>query len=74
MSEEDFNFETLHVKIPPLVHSYPLEKKREIFNYLSELDDHHKKAYEIAIDHLGSSFNIYRSTGFISWKKSKQTK
>jgi len=74
MSEEEYNFETLNIKIPPLVHSYPLEKKREIFNYLSELDDHHKKAYEIAIDHLGSSFNICRSTGFISWKKTKQTK
>jgi len=36
------------------------------------MDDHEKKAYEIAVHHLGTSFNIYRSNGFISWKKSKQ--
>jgi hypothetical protein len=35
------------------------------------LDDHNKKAYEIAFNHLGSSFNIYRSNGFKEWKQKK---
>lgn len=65
---EQIDFETLNMKIPELVKTYPIEKQREIFQYLSELDDLNKKAYEIAADHLGSSFNIYRSNGFKEWK------
>jgi hypothetical protein len=65
---EQVDFETLNMKIPELVKTYPLEKQREIFQYLSELDDLNKKAYEIAADHLGSSFNIFRSNGFKEWK------
>ena len=68
MSEE-INFESLNIQIPESVKSYPLEKQREIFNYLSEIDEHNKKAYEIALNHLGSSFNIYRSNGFKEWKQ-----
>jgi hypothetical protein len=67
MSEE-IDFESLNMKIPELIKTYPLEKQREVFQYLSELDDLNKKAYEIAADHLGSSFNIYRSNGFKEWK------
>ena len=65
---EQVDFESLNMKIPELIKSYPIEKQREIFQYLSELDDLNKKAYEIAADHLGSSFNIYRSNGFKEWK------
>ena len=65
---DQIDFDSLNMKIPELVKTYPLEKQREIFQYLSELDDLNKKAYEIAADHLGSSFNIYRSNGFKEWK------
>jgi hypothetical protein len=65
---EQIDFESLNMKIPELIKSYPIEKQREIFQYLSELDELNKKAYEIAADHLGSSFNIYRSNGFKEWK------
>ena len=65
---EQVDFEPLNMKILELVKTYPIEKQREIFQYLSELDDLNKKAYEIAADHLGSSFNIYRSNGFKEWK------
>ena len=65
---EQVDFEPLNMKIPELVKTYPIEKQREIFQYLSELDELNKKAYEIAADHLGSSFNIYRSNGFKEWK------
>jgi len=65
---EQIDFESLNMKIPELIKSYPIEKQREIFQYLSELDELNKKAYEIAADHLGSSFNIFRSNGFKEWK------
>jgi hypothetical protein len=68
---EDIRFETLNIKLPELVKSQTIEEQREIFDYLSCMDDHHKKAYEIALNHLGSSFNIYRSNGFKEWKQTK---
>ena len=70
MSEE-INFKSLKLPISELIKNYSKEIQIEIFNYLNELDDNNKKAYEIAYDHLGSSFNILRSNGFKEWKKSK---
>ena len=65
---EEIDFETLKMKIPALVKTYPIEKQREIFNYLSGMDELNRKAYQIAFDHLGSSFNIFRSNGYKEWK------
>lgn len=70
MSEE-INFKLLDLPISDLIKNYSKETQLEIFNYLNELDYDNKKAYEIAYDHLGSSFNILRSNGFKEWKKSK---
>jgi len=55
------------IKIPSL------EKQKEIYKYLSEMDEHHRRAYDIAYDHLGTSFNIARSNGFKEWLSKKQT-
>jgi hypothetical protein len=67
----EINFKSLNLPISDIIKNYPRETQIEIFNYLNELDDNNKKAYEIAYDHLGSSFNILRSNGFKEWKKSK---
>ncbi len=69
MSEVDF--ESLNLKSKPIVKDYSVELQREIYEYLSELDEIHRKAYEIAYDHLGTSFNIARSNGFKIWKAKK---
>jgi hypothetical protein len=37
--------------------------------YLSQLDDKQKKAFEIAKNHLKTSFNIQKSNGFKIWLK-----
>jgi hypothetical protein len=42
--------------------------------YLSNLNEHQKIAYSIALQHLGSSFNIYRSNGFKEWKQKNSIK
>jgi hypothetical protein len=39
--------------------------------YILELDDIQRKAFLIAKEHLGTSFNVLRSNGFKEWKKSK---
>lgn len=61
-------FSLLNIPLPEIVTQYPVEKQEEIFEYLNQLDEHHKQAYIIAYNHLGSSFNIYKSNGFKEWK------
>jgi hypothetical protein len=73
MSEE-IKFETLNIKVPEVVKKYAIEKQQEIFNYLNEMDEFQQVAYNIALNHLSSSFDIYRSNGFKEWKKSKISK
>ena len=62
-------FANLNISIPEIVYSYDNEKQKEIYQYLSSLDETQKKAYLIAKNHLGSSFSIYKSNGFKEWKK-----
>ena len=38
-----------------------------IAKYLNQLSPIEMKAYNIAKNHLGSSFNIAKSNGFIAW-------
>jgi hypothetical protein len=71
MTEETVDFDSLNMKISNLLKRYPIEKQREIFEYLSEMDEHHRKAYDIAYNHLGTSFNIARSNGFKEWLSEK---
>jgi len=67
---EKIDFSTLNMQIPEYIQqTYTPEKQLEIYNYLSSLDVIQKKAYEIAFDHLGTSFSITRSNGFKEWKQ-----
>lgn len=70
---EAVNFDSLNMKTSNLLKTYPIEKQIQIFEYLSEMDEHHRKAYDIAYNHLGTSFNIARSNGFKQWLSKKQT-
>jgi len=66
------NFNELKLPIPESVFMYPEEKQQSIYQYLYQMDEIHKKAYIIALQHLGTSFHITRSIGYIEWKKSQQ--
>jgi len=37
--------------------------------YLSSLSEKERMGYEIAKNHLGSTFHLQKSNGFIAWKK-----
>jgi hypothetical protein len=39
--------------------------------YLQEMGPLERQAYDIARSHLGTSFNIVKSNGFIKWKNTK---
>jgi len=66
-------FKEFDIPISNIVSSYDNNKQKEIYDYLCHLtnNEQHKKAYVIAFEHLGSSFNIYRSNGFKEWKSSQ---
>jgi hypothetical protein len=40
-----------------------------ILRYLEQLDRIERKAYTIGKSHLGSSFNVVKSNGFIEWRQ-----
>jgi hypothetical protein len=71
---EEVNFDSLNMKISEIIKRYPIEQQREIFEYLNEMDEHNRKAYDIAYNHLGTSFNIARSNGFKEWLSHKKSK
>ena len=37
--------------------------------YIATFDKKHKIAYEIAKSHLGMSYQVEKSNGFLEWKK-----
>lgn len=48
------------------------QEKSPIQEYLDTLTDKERKTYEIAMNHLQSSFCIEKSLGFQKWIKQKQ--
>ncbi len=58
----------LDAKFQESINKYSLETQKEVIEYLNTLDEQNKKGYEIAFDHLGTSFNITRCNGFKKWK------
>lgn len=43
-----------------------------IEKYIQTFNEKEKKAFEIAKDHLGMSFQIEKSNGYIQWKRKTQ--
>jgi hypothetical protein len=57
------------LKLPNNFESYEIKLQSSIIEYLSQLNPIEKKAYKIAKEHLGSSFNIVKSNGYCDWVK-----
>jgi len=57
--------------LPENFYILPMELQEEIIQYLDTMDNRQFKAYLIAKDHLGSSFNIFKSNGYKEWKNKK---
>jgi hypothetical protein len=69
---DSINFHSLNLPISNLILNLPYKQQLEIFEYLKQLDEHKRKSYSIAYEHLGTSFNIYKSNGYKEWKNSKK--
>jgi hypothetical protein len=59
----------LGLELPNNFENYDEKNKELIVNYLKHLDKIERQAYTIGKAHLGSSFNIIKSNGFVDWKK-----
>jgi transcriptional regulator CtsR len=47
-------------------------ENKSIEQYLKSLNEQERRTLEIAKDHLGTSFNIRRSIGYITWKTNQK--
>lgn len=65
-------FSTLKLSIPESILTLSSEKQHMVYLYLEQLNEFDRKAYSIAKNHLGTSFDILRSNGYISWLKTYQ--
>lgn len=49
-------------------------EKDKIEEYLSSLNEQERIVFNIAKEHLGSSFDIEKSIGFLEWLESQEVK
>ena len=57
--------------LPPNYINFSLEDQKLVIQYINSLSVTECKAYKIAMIHLGTSFNILKSNGYIKWKKNQ---
>ena len=62
----------LGLELPNNFQSYSEETQELIINYLKHLDTIERQAYTIGKRHLGTSFNVVKSNGFLYWKKNNK--
>lgn len=54
-------------------YTHNMDKEQELQEaYLKTLTEKEKKGYEIAKSHLGMSFDLEKSIGYLDWKKKNQ--
>lgn len=62
----------VELHLPDTFDTWDPALKASVIEYLSQLDPIEKKAYKIAKEHLGSSFNIVKSNGYCDWVKEQK--
>jgi hypothetical protein len=71
MNRQDIETE-LGLELPNNFEKYQENTQKLIVNYLKHLDTIERQAYTIGKKHLGSSFNVVKSNGFIDWMKNSK--
>lgn len=64
----------VNIELPDNFDNYSPEIQEYVISYLEQLTPIELKAYHIAKSHLGTSFNILRSNGYIDWIKNVNLK
>lgn len=70
-SNKNYLFES---QFEEVVQNSPDELREIIKSYFKSMTEMQKKSFLIAKDHLGTSFNIFKSNGFVNFEKQFQTK
>ena len=60
------------LELPVTFEKYSLENQELVINYLKYLNIIERQAYSIGKSHLGTSFNVLKSNGFIDWIKNNK--
>jgi len=63
------NISISDMPLPIHFENYDDDTQASIIEYISHLSEIEKKAYKIAYNHLGSSFNVVKSNGYNDWLK-----
>jgi hypothetical protein len=71
MNRQEMEIE-LGLELPNNFENYDKKTQELIVNYLKHLDTIERQAYTIGKKHLGSSFNVIKSNGFVDWKKNNK--
>ena len=58
--------------LPNNFENYDIDTQSAIIEYITHLSNIEKKAYKIAYNHLGSSFNVVKSNGYNDWLKTRK--
>ena len=58
-------------KMEKIIKSMDINKKLTEL-YVESLNEKELKSYDIAKSHLGSSFSLEKSVGFLKWKKKQE--
>uniref|UniRef100_A0A6C0IU24 Uncharacterized protein n=1 Tax=viral metagenome TaxID=1070528 RepID=A0A6C0IU24_9ZZZZ len=61
----------IDLPLPEQFAKYSEDTQTKIIQYLEHLNTIERLAYQIAYDHLGSSFNIIKSNGYCDWLKTQ---
>ena len=62
----------LGLELPNNFQNYTQEMQELIINYLKQLGTIERQAYTIGKRHLGTSFNVVKSNGFLYWKQNNK--
>ena len=54
--------------------SCKIQEKTLEHAYFNSLTEKERKAYEVAKNHLGSLWDVYKCNGFLQWQKKQNTK
>jgi len=58
--------------LPENFETYEKSIQESIIKYINQLEIIEKQAYTIGKQHLGTSFNIIKSNGYINWQKNNK--
>ena len=71
MNRQEIELE-IGLELPNIFEKYDISMQESIIKYLKQLSIIEKKAYSIGKEHLGTSFNVVKSNGYLNWKKNNK--